>query len=234
LAREIVDTILSHTNRRHLVIEPFMGGGAVTEKLVDAFDEVYASDAHEDVMLMWQAVQIGWTAPDYVTEENYKRLKTLEPSVLRGFVGMGGSFGGKWFGGYARGGFNADGTPRNHLAESARAVNRIGKKLRSNNVHLNRLNYKDALSNNIEPAVIYHDPPYAATQGYAGTASFDSAEFWETMNKWVDLGHHVFVSEYTAPDDWECVWQKQHRQSLVRGDQNRFETTEKLFTKRVK
>lgn len=233
LSRQIVDTILSNTDRRKWVIEPFMGGGAMTEKLVDAFGLVCASDVSQDVVLMWQAVQSGWEPPSFVSEFDYHEMRNEPPSALRGFIGFGCSFGGKWFGGFARGGFNTDGTPRNHPAESARAVQRIGQRFDSPYVVISQMDYRDALNDHDEPCVVYCDPPYASTQGYAGTADFDSAEFWRTMDEWVNLGHHVFVSEYTAPDGWECIWEKSHRQSLVRGDQNRFVTTEKLFTKRV-
>ena len=45
-------------------------------------------------------------------------------------------------------------------------------------------------------------------------------------------GHKVFVSEYSAPDDFECVWEKQAKSSLsangvIGGSKT---STEKLFT----
>ena len=47
-----------------------------------------------------------------------------------------------------------------------------------------------------------------------------------------DKGHKVFVSEYSAPDDFECVWEKQTKSSLsangVSGGSKA--STEKLFT----
>jgi site-specific DNA-adenine methylase len=53
--------------------------------------------------------------------------------------------------------------------------------------------------------IVYCDPPYAGTLGYAGGASFDSAEFWKVARSWADAGALVVVSEQEAPEDWEAI-----------------------------
>lgn len=56
---------------------------------------VHASDNHEDLILMWQALMRGETEPFAdVTETEYVSLKTATPSARRGFAGFGSSFGG--------------------------------------------------------------------------------------------------------------------------------------------
>lgn len=225
VARAIVDVI----EARHpggVAVEPFMGGGAVTAELARRYDIVAASDAHEDLALMWRAVVAGWKPPEWVTEADYAALRNAEPSAMRGFVGFGGSFGGKWFGGYARGGERADKTPRNHQAESARAVNRIGDSLRAGRVSVVHADYQDAPI--IPDSVIYCDPPYASTQGYA-TGAFDSIEFWA----WAEIASDVadvYVSEYSAPSWWKCIWSAEKRQSVTLPSQGREVRVEKLFT----
>lgn len=83
--------------------EPFCGGGAVTLALAKADFEVHASDSHEDLILMWQALARGETEPFAdVTEVEYQALKTALPSARRGFVGFGASFGGQWFKGFGK------------------------------------------------------------------------------------------------------------------------------------
>ncbi len=83
--------------------EPFCGGGAVTLALAKAGFKVHASDSHEDLILMWQALMRGETEPFAdVTEAEYAALKTAAPSARRGFVGFGASFGGGWWSGYGR------------------------------------------------------------------------------------------------------------------------------------
>lgn len=59
-------------------------------------------------------------------------------------------------------------------------------------------------------SVIYADPPYAGTTPYKGVEPFDSAAFWVYMRRLASEGHTVFVSECTAPDDIECVWEKEY------------------------
>jgi DNA adenine methylase len=51
---------------------------------------------------------------------------------------------------------------------------------------------------------IYCDPPYKNTTNYG--AKFDSEKFWNVMRKWSEH-NDVFVSEYEAPDDFECVFE---------------------------
>ena len=55
---------------------------------------------------------------------------------------------------------------------------------------------------------IYCDPPYRGnlfnTEHFS---QFDHDAFWETMRKW-SKNNLVFISEYEAPDDFMCVWEK--------------------------
>jgi len=54
--------------------------------------------------------------------------------------------------------------------------------------------------------VTYCDPPYAGTTDYGPghrTGGFDSERFWDWARSRKGIG---LVSEYAAPDDFECVW----------------------------
>ena len=84
-----------------------------------------------------------------------------------------------------------------------------------------------------ENSIIYCDPPYADTCGYKD--KFDSKKFWEWCDKMVDSGHKVFVSEYKAPEYWNCVWQKQVSSSLSANGKsgNNKISIEKLFTRQL-
>ena len=59
-------------------------------------------------------------------------------------------------------------------------------------------------------SVVYADPPYAGTTPYKGVEPFDSEAFWVYMRKLANDGHMVFVSECTAPDGIEVVWEKEY------------------------
>jgi DNA adenine methylase len=197
-----------------------MGGGAMTAALAPHFDLVIASDSHPDLILMWQALQQGWVPPSIVTEDDYNALRHAEPSALRGFVGFGGaSWGGKWFGGYARGG------NRNYADESTRGLVR-DIKLMSNVVFLQR-DYRDISV--AKGDTIYADPPYAETTSYS--TPFDNSEFWEVADAWVNGGANVFVSEYSAPKSWDCVWETTRTRDMKSQLTNPVLVTERLFYK---
>ena len=75
-----------------------------------------ANDVHPQLMAMHRAVQAGRVPPEVVTEEDYRLAKTSGEDHVKGFVGFGCSFGGKYFGGYARGGAS-----RNYASNAKRA-----------------------------------------------------------------------------------------------------------------
>ena len=222
IAKAIADVIRQST-KAEVIVEPFIGGGSMTEQLSKRFSRVLASDNHKDIALLWQRVVDGWLPPEIISEREYYELMHSKPSALRGFVGTGGSFGGKWFAGYARGGFNSNGNPRNHQAESARAVSRIAKVISVNTTVLHS-DYRDVEIPH--GAAIYCDPPYADTLGYNST--FSTEEFWNWASEKSD-SHDVFISEYRAPDDWVEIWNKAKRQSVTLPSQGREIRIERLF-----
>lgn len=231
VAKRIAETILAQTpDNSGTYWEPFVGGGAMASRMGHHFNTANYSDIHPDLMLMWQALHDGWEPPTIVTYDEYQQFRySTEPSALRGLVGFGGSFGGRWFEGYARGGNNADGTPRNHQAESARAVLKDIAGMRA--VESTTFSCGDALL--IEPAdgdVVYCDPPYAGTTNYSRTDRLDHDKFWATAEEWASNGSHVFVSEYSAPAGWECIWEQPLRSSVRVGSADRHIATERLFT----
>ena len=178
--------------------EPFCGGGAVTLALAKAGFRVHASDNHEDLILMWQALMRGETEPFAdVTEEEYQALKTALPSARRGFVGFGASFGGAWWGGYARRPYNLS---RNICAETRRNIARfVGL-----NITFTLTNYT-TVPNDV---LVYADPPYVGTKPYKGSPAFDHTAFWQWVRQ---RSGPTFVSELTGPDDIAIVWRKAHK-----------------------
>lgn len=231
IAKALSEVILNTTSRRETYWEPFVGGGAMAARMGQHFQVANYSDIHADLILMWDAVlNHEWAPPTEVPYEQYQELRyATEPSALRGFAGFGGSFGGRWFEGYARGGHNANGTPRNHQAESARAVIKDAKTMRA--LAATHVFQADALT--IAPAagdVVYCDPPYAGTKNYSKTDRLDSEAFWQRALKWAEVGAHVFVSEYSAPGEWECIWEQPLRSSVRVGSAERHIATERLYT----
>ena len=197
--------------------EPFMGSAAVFHRMAPAFDKPAGADGMPDLMLMWKALQRGWVPPDDVSREEYQALRTADSSALRGFVGFGCSFGGKWFGGYATG------EGRNYGRETKLSILKRATTMGHAKLRIGDYRDWDVPSD----AFVYCDPPYAGTTGYKGAPGFDSEEFWLTVEKWARGGAAVYVSEYTAPDGVECVWERTANVSL-RKDSN-VAAVERLF-----
>ena len=81
--------------------------------------------------------------------------------------------------------------------------------------------------------LVYCDPPYENTTKFTGTPDFDTEEFWDVMRKWSE-NNDVNISEYIAPDDFECVLEMQTKTD-IRNRNNRMEKrVEKLFKYRGK
>lgn len=223
IAKELSAVILANAKSRKYYLEPFIGGGSVFPHLAPHFEWSVAGDAHEDLVLMWNALIFdGWVPPDTITEEQYAELKESDPSALRAFVGFGSSFGGKFFRGYARG----DGG-RNYASNAKGSLNRKVKPLTGASIGRFR-NWSYADWNPVAGTVVYCDPPYADTTKYA-TGGFDHTSFWLRAEEWADAGCEVFVSEYTAPDHWTAVWTKIKSVDLGGGGKS-FPKTERLFT----
>jgi DNA adenine methylase len=75
-------------------------------------------------------------------------------------------------------------------------------------------------------SLIYCDPPYKGMTGYK--CKFNHVAFWQWCRDMVNAGHTIFVSEYNAPDGFECVWQKEIVTSLTK-DTGSKTGVEKLF-----
>lgn len=70
-------------------------------------------------------------------------------------------------------------------------------------------------------SVIYCDPPYRKTKG------FDHDKFWNWCRKKAEEGHSVFISEYSAPADFTCIWEKEVTNAM--GTTNTYKPIERLF-----
>ena len=46
--------------------------------------------------------------------------------------------------------------------------------------------------------------------------TFDYVKFWEWCREKSKEGHQVFISEYNAPTDFECIWEMKVNSSLTK------------------
>ena len=223
--RAIADVILARTEKRGRLIEPFIGGASVTKFLAPEFQDVLVGDIHEDLILMWKAAARGWGPPSRVSEEEYAAARKSPPSALRGFIGFGCSYGGKWWGGYARNKVSGSGErahPDYYARLASRDVQEVGRTLANATIVARPYDEWDVTA----ATVIYADPPYAGTTRYC-CGAFDSQRFWQIANLWSDAGAAVFVSEYRAPVGWTPIWTKSQPRKVSGGSGDM--TTERLF-----
>ena len=219
IAARIVQAIIADGAPTEMWWEPFVGGGNVMEYAAPLFDRCAGSDAHPDLILMWQAAVQGWRPPE-VTREMYLELRHAEPSALRGFVGFGASFGGKWFGGYG------ESRDRSELWQaSARTLDRQAAVFQRESVGFLRAAF--GTCGPPPGTVIYNDPPYQGTTKYAD--GLDYGLFYSLCIEWAKTCH-VYVSEYGIPAGVPAieVWAQQKTVSLKAGD-NRQVATERLW-----
>jgi len=101
IAKKIVELLNSYRTDGQLFVEPFMGGCNILPLMTLP---KWGNDINKSVSMCFEAIRDGWVPPSNVSEELYNQLKNEDDSSLRGFVGIACSFGGKFFGGYARGG----------------------------------------------------------------------------------------------------------------------------------
>lgn len=201
--------------------EPFVGSAWVLMRIQGGPN--YASDANKYLIAMWQALQQGWIPPSRVTEEEYIAIRDNPndyKAELVSFVAFGCSWGGKWFGGYARG------ENRNWAAEAQRSLLKKLPKLQGVRFfHSGFMNCYPPEEN----MLIYCDPPYQDTTGYGAIPDWDSGLFWSWVRNTTDLGHTVIVSEYIAPKDIVEVASFPTKTDLNTGSGGKETRIERLF-----
>ena len=218
ISKQIAEILNSAIDKNNPFVSLFCGSCAIESKV--QADVKILNDKHPYLIAMWQALQNGWTPPDVVTKEEYYRVKANmdENPALTGFVGFGCSFGGKWFGGLAS---NKKGD--NYCARAERSLLKDLRGVQS--ATFTCLDYHDVEIP--DDAIVYCDPPYANTTGYT-VGQFDTNEFWNYIRQ-LSKRCDVYISEESAPNDFECIWSKEKVRTLEKSDNVGRVKVEKLF-----
>ena len=218
---KIAKLIAAQIAPRGLWLEPFCGGMNMSAQFAQYHHGVI-SDVHPALISYAKALCAGWIPPEHLTRAEYESAKTLDDSnPLKGYAGFCFSFAGRYFASYAE---ITPGSFEHGVAY--RAALKLQKAI-TGRVAIARCSFFDYAPN---PSVetLYCDPPYAGTAGYLGTPKFDHAAFWDRCREWATGGTRVFVSEYAAPDDAICVWEKTYAHTMGTHGAKK-NTTEKLF-----
>lgn len=218
LAKDLLSVMLPYRHERCWV-EPFVGGGNMIDKLsgwrIGADSSPWAIAALTSIRDSLD--ELPKTNQEF-TESDYKQLRSSDMYKHKGYAGFTFSFGGKWLGGWSR-----DTQKNDYVAQAYRNAQKQSVRLQG--TMLLCCQYDKLL---IPPrSLVYCDPPYACTTSY--TKEFDHTNFWEWCRQQTRNGHIVFVSEYSAPSDFQCVWHKDVKSGLRRRGTNST-ATEGLFT----
>ena len=206
-AKEIIPIILRDRKSDQCYVEPFAGG---MNSICEVQGDRIANDIHYYLIQMWIELVNGWV-PEKITRHDYMDMRAnMEnyPAHIVGWVGFNCSYSGKWFGGFAGETPTLIGTIRDYQAEAIRNVAKQVEKCKGV-LFQNKPYYELELPPN---SIVYCDPPYEGTTKYAN--DFDHILFWDWVRNISKQGHTVFVSEYNAPPDFICVWEKVALSSL--------------------
>ena len=206
-AKELLPIILKDRKDDQWYVEPFAGGMNLISRVGG---NRIANDSHFYLIEMWKALLDGWVPGDFSKEE-YEEIKNNRqnyPASVVGWVGFNCSHSGKWFRGFAGRIFTKEGNFRDYQLEARKNIAKQLHGLRG--VALENRSYEELLVPN--NSIIYCDPPYEGTERYADT--IDYSHFWNWVREMSVKGHSVFVSGYVAPDDFDCIWQKETVSSI--------------------
>lgn len=177
---------------------------------------------------MWRALLKGWCPPEFITKEEYTKVKSHMSLFSNAFVGITGfcaTYNGGWMRRYGAIAKTKDGKTRNYYEESIRNIQKQIKNLQL--VSFISGDYKD-LEFPTEPSFIYCDPPYQTSHYIMyNEQNFNYTDYWNWVRE-KSKTNYIICSEYNAPDDFNCIWSKELTTTFDKN--SRSQATEKLFT----
>lgn len=199
IAKHILPIMLEEAEKKGITkwVEPFVGGGNMIDKVPDTFKRI-GYDLNDHVIHALIDIR---DQPENLFDSFSKELRDFHKKdrakSLYSHACIVTSFGADLNGGYAREKGSDDTTfcgygKRNALKQSPKIQN----------VQFICDSYENL---DFESCLIYCDSPYQGTTGYK-TGAFDHDKFFDWCREQAK-NNIVFVSEYNAPEDFECVWQ---------------------------
>ena len=201
LSKQIVPIIQNYIDKGcNGYLEPFVGGANIIDKI--ECDNKIGSDIDKYVISVLIGLQQGIEPPKEVSKEFYIDVKNNPDKYsdfITGYIGYELSFGAKWFGGYAK---RDDAKHRGDIY-SYKSCMKQAPNLKG--IHFRTASFLDY--SNLHGYVIYCDPPYKNTTKYK-TGEFPYEQFYQWCRE-MSKDNVVIISEYSMPDDFDCIWEKQ-------------------------
>lgn len=224
LSKELVPIIQSYITENTVgYIEPFVGGANIIDKI--KCDNRYGFDSHKQLIELFIKLQNDIDGiPNEIPYEEYMKVKNNKENYedwYLGLVGFLGSFGAKYFGGYAR--HNKDDFTEQIQRGSIKNLKKQYDDLKD--VKFECKDFREI--KDIKGYVIYCDPPYKGATKYS-TKEFPYDEFYDWCRE-MSKDNIVLISEYNMPEDFKCIWQKDNKINFDSNRTNANSKIEKLF-----
>lgn len=220
IAKEILPLMLAEREIGQFWVEPFVGGGNMIDKVTGnrIGSDVNPYTIQALISIRDNVDQLPKNNQEF-TESDYKALRKSDDYKFKGYAGFVFSFGARWGEGWCRNSKNRD-----YVKEAYNSAVKQSPYLQG--IELYTCSYDELFIP--KNSIIYCDPPYANTKKYKD--SIDHDKFWNWCRQKSKQGHKVFISEYNAPDDFKCIWEKEIVMNLDNKNQNVQTRIEKLFT----
>lgn len=211
-------------------IEPFCGGCAIIKNI--ACPNRLAYDKSDTLIALLQRARDNFAAiPVEFSDEIWEAGKAYkrDGAPLPDNIDLADVGAMEWFGSFSNRGFPGGRArskgDRKPYAECRASLEKDVPQLQG--IEFGCQDYWE-LDPNIKDCFIYCDIPYQGTKTYTYKREneFDYTKFWDWVRD-LSKSNWVFVSEQTAPDDFECVWQQETNRTV--GLNNKYKATEKLF-----
>ncbi|HQM83896.1 MAG TPA: DNA adenine methylase [bacterium] len=258
LATKFINAMFRTVGEFDTLYDLFGGGASVSVAGIKAGLKVHYNDLNEGIVNLLRHIQKGGEIPfNFVTREEFFRHKDGNDwysGLIKSCYSFGNNQGCYLFGkdielfkkecheylmanGY-------DKTPeiRINLIAQFKKEKGIEGRLRLEQLErlqqLQQLQQLDRLEitclsyENVEikEGVVYCDIPYKNTAKYQSGKDFDYEKFY---NWALNMKNPVFISEYSMPDDFQCVAEFEHRSTLSAINKSK-RTIEKLFWNKVR
>lgn len=232
IAKPLTNFLKSIRKPDQIFVDGMTGGGSIIRNIGG---QRIANDICPYLIAFYKQLQEGWLPPETLSEERYQELKQLykngECNGEIGFAAYFCSFGGKFWGGFARDKKSDRDFTNEAYEDSLRLIRgqyRDSIKLQEGikDVSFFCGDYEDLLGSLFPGCLVYCDIPYIGTTEYK--TKFDHERFYNIIRK-LSGCHDIYISEYTMPNDFECVWSCERKTNLNMADGNKGDRTEKLF-----
>lgn len=230
LAKYIVPILQKYIDENNITtfIDCFCGGANIVDKI--KCKNRIANDSNENLIALLKYAQKDNNlsiAPKQCSFEHYADVRSNQTTgkysqEYVALIGYCASYGGRYYdGGYGR---DSKGG-RSIYSERVSSLKQQAPNLKDIIFLCN--DYKIFLDAGVKNALFYLDPPYKGTKQYHNQ-NINYDEFYDFCRK-LSKDNIVVISEYSMPEDFVCIWEKERKvlqkSDRVKGDK----ATEKLF-----